>query len=64
MARIKRELFYSELIDIVDFGSNRFYDLSKVDSDFNESEKIEHYKYPIINKMQIPIRIERIVFNS
>lgn len=65
MARIKRELFYSELINAVEFGSNRFYDLSKLrDSDFNVSEKIKHYNYSIVNNIQIPIRIERIIFNS
>ena len=46
-------------------GNNRFYDLSRLeDRKYTELEKIEHFNYTLTNRLQIPIRLERIFFNS
>lgn len=35
MARMKRELFYSEQIGVVEIGKNRFYELATIREEFN-----------------------------
>lgn len=47
-----------QLYGAITVGQNRFYEVSKLpDHEYSDDEKILHYNYSIVNKMQIPIRM-------
>ena len=58
-------LTYSELMGAISVGENRFYEVSQLpEREYSDLEKILHFNYSVVNKMQIPIRMERIIYNS
>jgi hypothetical protein len=45
-------------------GPHRFYNVHKLPvEELNETQKILNYNYTIKNLLQIPIRLERVLFN-
>lgn len=60
-----RVISYCEMYAPIEVGGNRLYDVNLLgDGDYNETEKITHYNYSVVNKLQIPVRMERVLFNS
>jgi hypothetical protein len=59
-------LTYSEIHDILTFGSNRYYYVNELrpGSELNDSEKLKNFNLSITSYFQIPIRFERLLFDT